>query len=282
MVAGIVHGLRPAARRRPAVVRPRLQRHALHHQSAGREGLRRGGRDRRLSRPSPTPSSTPWRRSASRASTVRRRRRASGRPCRRPDEAPRARDRAQPPAHPRRAAAAPAGRRPGARGRQRLGRACRAFRRRPAAARLPAQRSRRRGAGQHRCLGRDERPCQRPAGDGARCRSAGLAGRAGRRRALLQHDPYRALDGGRRPGRGCGPHPAGPRPALSLRPLSAATAGTRRRATTPSTATSGSAIPAWGIRDLEAVAALAAAEGFAAPEVVEMPANNLSLIFRRS
>jgi SAM-dependent methyltransferase len=40
--------------------------------------------------------------------------------------------------------------------------------------------------------------------------------------------------------------------------------------------------PAWGIRDLEAVAALAAAEGFAAPEVVAMPANNLSLIFRRS
>ena len=40
--------------------------------------------------------------------------------------------------------------------------------------------------------------------------------------------------------------------------------------------------PAWGIRDLEAVAELAAAEGFAAPEVVEMPANNLSVIFRRS
>ncbi len=40
--------------------------------------------------------------------------------------------------------------------------------------------------------------------------------------------------------------------------------------------------PAWGIRDLEAISALAAAEGFAAPEVVEMPANNLSVIFRRS
>ena len=48
MVAGIVHGLRHAARRRPAVVRPRLQRHALHHQSARREGLRRGRRDRGL------------------------------------------------------------------------------------------------------------------------------------------------------------------------------------------------------------------------------------------
>jgi SAM-dependent methyltransferase len=40
--------------------------------------------------------------------------------------------------------------------------------------------------------------------------------------------------------------------------------------------------PAWGVRDLEAVAELASAEGFAAPEIVAMPANNLSVIFRRS
>ena len=39
--------------------------------------------------------------------------------------------------------------------------------------------------------------------------------------------------------------------------------------------------PEWGLRDLGAVAALAQASGFAAPEIVEMPANNLSLIFRR-
>jgi hypothetical protein len=39
--------------------------------------------------------------------------------------------------------------------------------------------------------------------------------------------------------------------------------------------------PAWGVRNLEAVAELAAAEGFAAPIVVEMPANNLSLVFRK-
>lgn len=39
--------------------------------------------------------------------------------------------------------------------------------------------------------------------------------------------------------------------------------------------------PEWGLRDLGAVAALAEANGFAAPEIVEMPANNLSLIFRR-
>jgi len=38
----------------------------------------------------------------------------------------------------------------------------------------------------------------------------------------------------------------------------------------------------WGVRDLEAVAALAEAHGFAPPEIIEMPANNLSVIFRRS
>ena len=39
--------------------------------------------------------------------------------------------------------------------------------------------------------------------------------------------------------------------------------------------------PAWGIRHLEDVAAMATDQGFAAPQIVEMPANNLSLIFRR-
>lgn len=39
--------------------------------------------------------------------------------------------------------------------------------------------------------------------------------------------------------------------------------------------------PRWGVRDLEAVAALAAAAGFGAPEVTAMPANNLVLVFRR-
>jgi SAM-dependent methyltransferase len=39
--------------------------------------------------------------------------------------------------------------------------------------------------------------------------------------------------------------------------------------------------PAWGIRDLEPVAAVASEEGFGAPEVIEMPANNLSVIFSR-
>jgi SAM-dependent methyltransferase len=39
--------------------------------------------------------------------------------------------------------------------------------------------------------------------------------------------------------------------------------------------------PQWGIRDLETVAVVAAEAGFAAPEIVAMPANNLSLILRR-
>ncbi len=39
--------------------------------------------------------------------------------------------------------------------------------------------------------------------------------------------------------------------------------------------------PQWGLRDLGAVAALARENGFLAPEIVEMPANNVSVIFRR-
>jgi SAM-dependent methyltransferase len=39
--------------------------------------------------------------------------------------------------------------------------------------------------------------------------------------------------------------------------------------------------PAWGVRDLEAVSDLAEAAGFAPPRVEEMPANNLSVLFRR-
>ncbi len=58
------------------------------------------------------------------------------------------------------------------------------------------------------------------------------------------------------------------------------------RHTAPSNATFDAGLraqnPAWGVRDLEAVAALAAAHGFGEPVVVEMPANNLSLVFGRA
>jgi hypothetical protein len=39
--------------------------------------------------------------------------------------------------------------------------------------------------------------------------------------------------------------------------------------------------PAWGLRDLEAVDALARAAGFGGAEITEMPANNLCVAWRR-
>src|SRR6201997_5893664 len=39
--------------------------------------------------------------------------------------------------------------------------------------------------------------------------------------------------------------------------------------------------PTWGLRDLEAVAAIAQSVGFSVPTVTEMPANNLSVVFHR-
>lgn len=39
--------------------------------------------------------------------------------------------------------------------------------------------------------------------------------------------------------------------------------------------------PKWGLRELDAVAALAADAGFGGPQVTAMPANNLSVVFRR-
>ena len=38
--------------------------------------------------------------------------------------------------------------------------------------------------------------------------------------------------------------------------------------------------PRWGLRNLEAVAAVAQSVGFSAPVITEMPANNLSVVFR--
>ena len=40
--------------------------------------------------------------------------------------------------------------------------------------------------------------------------------------------------------------------------------------------------PAWGVRDLEAVAAVAAAHGFGAPTVFPLPSNNLGVVFFRA
>ncbi len=38
----------------------------------------------------------------------------------------------------------------------------------------------------------------------------------------------------------------------------------------------------WGVRDLEAVAKMAVEAGFCSPTVIEMPANNLSVVFKRT
>ncbi len=40
--------------------------------------------------------------------------------------------------------------------------------------------------------------------------------------------------------------------------------------------------PEWGVRDLEEVARVAAEAGFGQPQIEEMPANNLSVLFRRT
>jgi SAM-dependent methyltransferase len=39
--------------------------------------------------------------------------------------------------------------------------------------------------------------------------------------------------------------------------------------------------PAWGLREVESVAKLAAASGFGPPEIMAMPSDNLMLVFRR-
>jgi Protein of unknown function (DUF938) len=40
--------------------------------------------------------------------------------------------------------------------------------------------------------------------------------------------------------------------------------------------------PNWGLRDIESVAAMTQSLGFSAPVISEMPANNLSVVFRRT
>ncbi len=58
------------------------------------------------------------------------------------------------------------------------------------------------------------------------------------------------------------------------------------RPTAPSNATFDESLrrrnPEWGVRDVDAVAAAAAAHGLELTETVEMPANNLSVVFRRA
>jgi Protein of unknown function (DUF938) len=55
----------------------------------------------------------------------------------------------------------------------------------------------------------------------------------------------------------------------------------RLRATKRSTGAFAIVTRPWGLRDLEAVAAMARSVGFSAPVITEMPGNNLSMVFHR-
>lgn len=107
-----------------------------------------------------------------------------------------------------------------------------------------------------------------------------VADRRRRRRHLHQYDPYLVLVGDKGAVRRR-PRILPPRAPLYLY-------GPYKRDgahTAPSNAAFDADLraknAAWGVRDLEAAAELAAGEGFSGPDIVEMPANNLSLIFRR-
>ena len=112
------------------------------------------------------------------------------------------------------------------------------------------------------------------------CLSIILADRFGGRNHLHQHGPYFTLgrDGriDQRGGSGTFTGVA----VLSLWPVQ-----TRRVRNGPSNQAFDRNLrdrnPTWGLRDLEAVAAIAHSVGFSAPGVTEMPANNLSVLFRR-
>ena len=142
-------------------------------------------------------------------------------------------------------------------------------------------RSRRAGAAQHRgpC---GAGPAAEPA-SAARtgCRGRGLAGHARRRGRVDQHDPHRAV-ARRRGTDGGGRAPAsGGRPLYLYGPYRL-----HGQHTAPSNAAFDESLkardPAWGVRDLEEVVALAGRHGLALQRTVAMPANNLSVIFIRS
>ena len=106
-----------------------------------------------------------------------------------------------------------------------------------------------------------------------------LAGRLGRRDPVRQHGPYQPWTATEGLMRGAGRLLAPGSPLILYGPY--------RRAGVP-TAPSNEAFdeslrtrnPEWGLRDLEAVEAEAARHGLRLERVVEMPANNLTLVFR--
>ena len=108
----------------------------------------------------------------------------------------------------------------------------------------------------------------------------GLANRISRRDCLHQHGPHFALGGDARiDERGCRDPTLGVA-ALSLRPVH-----TRAARDGPSNQAFDRSLrdrnANWGLRDLEAVVVTAQSAVFSAPVITEMPANNLSVVFRR-
>ena len=69
--------------------------------------------------------------------------------------------------------------------------------------------------------------------------------------------------------------------ALSVRPLPARRRPQRVPATRTSTALCKTRDPQWGVRDLDEVEIAAEGEGLVLERVIEMPVNNLSVVFRK-
>jgi hypothetical protein len=112
------------------------------------------------------------------------------------------------------------------------------------------------------------------------CLAFGLANCISRRDYLHQHDPHLTLGGD------CGIDQRGGRHIPSRSPLYLY--GPYKREgfeTVPSNQAFDRSLrdrnPTWGLRDLKAVTATAQTLGFSGPVITEMPANNLSVVFRR-
>ena len=137
-----------------------------------------------------------------------------------------------------------------------------------------------RRACKYRRAPRRSRRSQSAGAAASRYHGGAVAGRTRRCGGVQQHDSYFAVGGDRRPDARCEPHFAGGGILFLYGPYKI-----DGRHTAPSNEEFDASLRArnaeWGIRDLGDVTALAARHGFALAETVPMPANNLSVVFRR-